>query len=290
MTSPVRVSVIMPCFNHGHFLSEAVASVLDAKRDDVELVVVDDGSTDERTREQVNLLCSQGIRIIRQENKGVGIARNNAILASHGDYIFPLDADDHLRSGWMDRGVQIMDSDLSVGVVYGDAEFFGTLTGLWRPGGIDLERLLHWNYIPVSALYRRSVWEQNVGYDGTMPVQGFEDWDFWLGALEHGWRFEYVPEVFFEYRKAEESMLTRAGGFETKTKEFVAKKHGRLYQEAWLSVIAERQSILTQHESLKWNLRNLRRLLKLRIARNLSRTRSDSSQHHHSERQFHNSA
>ena len=263
MSNACHVSVIIPCFNHGEFLNEAVASVLDAKRDDVEVVVVDDGSTDERTRKEIDLLCGREIKVIRQENKGVGIARNHAILSSHGAYIFPLDADDRLRSEWLDSGVRILDSDPKFGVVYGDAEFFGTQTGRWRVGSLDLQRLLQWNYIPVSALYRRTVWEQNAGYDGAMPMQGLEDWDFWLGALEHGWRFAYIPEVSFEYRKAEESMLTRTAGFELAIKEYVAKKHSRLYREAWLSGLAER-------ESLRWTLHNLRRLLTLRFKRKFS--------------------
>src|ERR1019366_6284284 len=105
MTMSCKVSVIMPCFNHGEFLAEAVASVTEIGRDDVELIVVDDGSTDERTRQEVDKLVAQGIKVIRQENKGVAAARNAGILASQGEFIFPLDADDRLRPGWIDRGI-----------------------------------------------------------------------------------------------------------------------------------------------------------------------------------------
>jgi len=61
MSQRYKVSVIMPCFNHGEFLREAVASVTNVKRDDIELVVVDDGSTDERTRWEIDRLCTLGI-------------------------------------------------------------------------------------------------------------------------------------------------------------------------------------------------------------------------------------
>ena len=80
-----------------------------------------------------------------------------------------------------------------------------------------------------------------------------------------GWEFAYIPDVLFEYRKAEESMLTRACAFEDETKEFVAKKHGQLYREVWLSAVRDRESLLTQRESVKWTVRNLRRLLKARL-------------------------
>ena len=243
MNKSRKVSVVIPCFNHGQFLPEAVASVISAKRDDMELIVVDDGSKDERTHREMDALSANGINVIRQENKGLAGARNAGIAASHGEYIFPLDADDRLRPGWIDRGIQILDSDPRTGVVCGDAEFFGTKSGRWPGGPFDLERLLQRNYIPVSALYRRLIWEQNGGYDGTMPVQGFEDWDLWLSAVEHGWKFAYLPEVFFDYRKANESMLTRAIAFEQETEAFVAKKHGVLYRQAWLAHASERRSV-----------------------------------------------
>jgi glycosyltransferase involved in cell wall biosynthesis len=260
MSERPNMSLVIPCFNHGEFLQEAVGSVTRIGREDIELIVVDDGSTDERTRREMDALRAQGIKVIRQENKGLAAARNAGIHASKGEYIFPLDADNRLRSGWMDRAKEILDSQPEVGVVYGDAQYFGTHKGRWTVGPFDRHRLLHWNFIDASALYRRTVWEQNGGYDGTMPVQGLEDWDFWLGAVERGWEFAYVPEIFFDYRRAEHSMITRTFGFEEQVREFVARKHAPLYRQAWASLATER-------ESLKSTLRSLGRLLKRRLTR-----------------------
>lgn len=264
MTRFCKFSVIMPCFNHGEFLREAVGSVKNSKRKDVELIVVDDGSTDERTRKEMDALRAQGIKVIRQENKGLGAARNAGVVASQGEYLFPLDADDRLRSGWIDRGIGILDSDPNVGVVYGDAQCFGTRTDRWAAGPFDTDRLLHGNFIHASALYRRAVWEQNHGYDGTMPIQGFEDWDFWVGALEHGWRFAYMPEVFFEYRRAEQSMITQALPYEEQVREFVVRKHALLYRQAWLSLVTERRSV-------KGSFHHLCKLLKSRLRQRFDR-------------------
>lgn len=252
MSRQQTISVIMPCFNHGEFLAEAVASVTNAKRDEIELIVVDDGSTDERTIREVNRLRSEGVKVIRQENKGLAGARNAAISASQGKYIFPLDADDRMRSGWIDRAVSILDSEPEVGVVYGDAQFFGIRTDVWPPGKLDPTRLLHYNYIPGSALYRRTLWKENRGYDCTMPVQGYEDWDMWVGALERGWEFVYLPEVFFEYRKAEQSMLTRGLKFKRQVKKFMARKHPRLYR-FWTV------------RYLYWTVRNLYRAVRFQV-------------------------
>jgi glycosyltransferase involved in cell wall biosynthesis len=250
--------VVVPCFNHGAFLPEAVASVVAIRSDVTELIVVDDGSTDERTSREIDELVTQGIRVIRQENRGLAAARNAGILASGGEYILPLDADNRLRPGYIEHGVRILDSNPRVGVVYGDAEYIGMRRGRWHVGPFERTRLLQWNYIDACAVYRRSVWEQNRGYDGTMPVQGLEDWDFWLGALEHGWEFTYVPEIVFDYRVAQQSMITHARAFTAQVEKFTARKRGLLYREAFLELARERDSV-------KLTSRNLRRLLKARF-------------------------
>jgi len=224
-------------------LAEAIGSVKDLKRDDVELFIVDDGSNDERTLKEMNALRAQGTNVIIQENRGLAAARNAGISFSTAEYILPLDADNRLRPGQIEHGIRILDANPQVGIVYGDAEYIGERTGRWTVGPFDRDRLLGWNYIDACAMYRRSVWEANDGYDGTMPVQGYEDWDFWLGALEHGWQFAYVPEVLFDYRVGEVSMITKTYGSESKVEEFVARKHGLLYRQAWLSLVNEQRSV-----------------------------------------------
>jgi glycosyltransferase involved in cell wall biosynthesis len=239
---PPKLSVVMPCFNHGEFIGEAVASVAAARREDLELIVIDDGSTDERTLREMDRLERQGLRVLRQKNGGLASARNAGITAATSEYIVPLDADDRLRTEWIDQGLAILDRQSTVGVVYGDAQCFGTRSYLWRTGPFYAEPLMHANYIHACALFRRSVWEQNGGYDGTMPTQGLEDWDFWLGALERGWEFSYLPAIFFEYRQRCGSMIASANDVHEQIVEFVAKKHGPLYRKRWLILAQERQS------------------------------------------------
>lgn len=260
---------MIPCFNHGEFLPEAVASVTSLRRDDVELIVVDDGSTDEGTRKEMDELTAQGIKVLRQQNRGLAAARNAGILASQGQYILPLDADNRLRPAYIDHAVRILEADPQVGVVYGDAEYFGACAGRWNVGPFDLNKLLHWNYIDACAVHRRVIWEQNSGYDGSMPAQGFEDWDFWLGALEHGWQFAYVPEILFDYRVARQSMTTRAKCFVPQIAKFVGAKHGVLYREAYVQLAQE-------HSSVRLTARNLGRLLKCELRQNFQRNRKQS--------------
>jgi glycosyltransferase involved in cell wall biosynthesis len=255
MTKRIKVSIVIPCFNHGEFLPEAVCSAIAIKRDDIETIVVDDGSTDKRTREVMDALPAQAIKVIRQENKGLAAARNAGIVISRGEYILPLDADNRLRFDYVERGIRILDAKPQVGVVYGDAEYIGMRTGRWHVGSFERDRLLQWNYIDACAMYRRCIWEENRGYDGTMPVQGYEDWDFWLGALEHGWEFAYIPEIFFDYRQSKRSMTTLTFGFESQIEAFVASKHGLLYRQQW-------QQQRREHESVNGICRDIGRLFK----------------------------
>ena len=262
MSKLYNVSVVIPCFNHGEFLWEAVASVTSIKRNDIELIVVDDGATDERTRKEIAALVDRGIKVIRQKNQGLAAARNAGINVSQGEYILPLDADNRIRESYLDHGIRILDNNSQTGIVYGDAEFFGTRTGRWTVGPFQKERLLNWNYIDACAVFRRCIWEQNQGYNGTMPVQGLEDWDFWLGALERGWQFAYVPEILFDYRVSKESMITRTFGFEPQVEEFIAMKHGLLYRQAWRHEVEKRNS-------LKSIFHDLCKLLKFRFTKKL---------------------
>ncbi|HET7258509.1 MAG TPA: glycosyltransferase [Candidatus Acidoferrum sp.] len=271
---PPKVSVIIPCFNHGEFLPEAVASVKATRRDDVEIIVVDDGSTDERTREETDALASQEITLIRKKNGGLASARNAGIALARGEYIFPLDADDHMRPECLDREISVLDANPHVGVVYSDGEFFGARSGRWEIGPFDAEHLLRWNYIACCALYRRLIWEQAGGYDATMPVQGLEDWDLWLSALEHGWEFRYIPLTLFEYRVATESMITRTAGCEAQVANFISRKHGPLYRKAWLQAQSEIKDLKNQLESGTATLRNLRRIAKSRIIKKFKASRA----------------
>jgi glycosyltransferase involved in cell wall biosynthesis len=207
MNHPVTVSVVIPCFNHGQYLPEAVASVEAAGRDDVEMIVVDDGSTDERTLQEMGVLASRGIRVIRQENRGLAAARNAGIRAARGELILPLDSDNRIREAYLVEGVKILREAPDVGVVYGNAEYFGERTGIWEVPPFEFSQLAKANSIDACALYRKSVWESVGGYDETMPWMGWEDWDFWLRVAGRGWGFTHTPAITFDYRVRRGSML-----------------------------------------------------------------------------------
>ncbi|MGQ9661502.1 MAG: glycosyltransferase family 2 protein [Kiritimatiellia bacterium] len=209
--SEIRVSVVIPCFNDGKYLLEAVASVERCGRSDAEIIIVDDGSTDPMTLQVFESLERRTLCVFHHsQQRGLAHARNTGVRHAQGLYILPLDADNRIRPAYLNLGIQILDACPDVGVVYGDRDFFGAVEGKNTVGEFDLAKLLlEQNYIDACALYRKHVWEQCGGYDPNMPIQGLEDWDFWLSVVEKGWKFHYIPEVLFDYRKRSDSMVQK---------------------------------------------------------------------------------
>lgn len=206
---PVDLSVVIPCFELGELLVEAVASVERSAAAPRELIVVDDGSRQPRTLEVLAALRERGYRVVSQPNSGLAAARNRGIGEARGRYILPLDADNRLAPGFIAAAVRVLDSQPEIGVVYGDRLDFGARSGRQRIPEVDLPELLWANSIDACAVYRREIWESCGGYDAGAAV--WEDWELWVSAAERGWRFHRLPEVAFEYRVRPGSMLDLAG-------------------------------------------------------------------------------
>ncbi len=203
-----KVSVVITCFNLGEYLPEALDSIsLYVGPAEVEVIIVNAGSTDGRTVEVLAGLDRSRYTIVDQANMGLANARNNGIARANGTYIMSRDADNRIRPEFLERSIEILDNGPEVGVVFGDHMYFGAREGRRKVGAYGFERLVRMNYIDACACYRRSVWEQVGGYDEHMPHMGWEDWDFWLRCSVAGVTFRYVEEVFFDYRVREGSMI-----------------------------------------------------------------------------------
>jgi glycosyltransferase involved in cell wall biosynthesis len=200
-----KVSVIIPCYNQGAYLDEAVNSVLAQTFQDYEIIIINDGSTDESTNLLLADFSRPRTRVIHTANQGLATARNTGIHMSRGSFILPLDADDRIGSEYLEKAVAILDSGPEIGIVYCKAETFGARTGPWHAADFSLPQMLLGNLIFCSALFRREDWQQTKGYDPEMKA-GWEDWDFWLSLLELGCQAYRIPEVLFFYRIKEVSM------------------------------------------------------------------------------------
>jgi len=202
----IQVSVIIPCFNHGHYIDEAVDSVLSQSFRDFEIIIINDGSTDESTNKLLSDYRKEKTRVIHTSNQGLPAARNNGIKEAKGTYILPLDADDRIGETYLEQAVKILESSPQTGIVYCRANYFGAKNSEWILPDFSLEEMLINNIIFCSALFRRSDWQQVGGYDPAM-VYGWEDYDFWLSLIELGRKVKRIPEVLFYYRVNDDSML-----------------------------------------------------------------------------------
>lgn len=203
--SPPLVSVVIPCYNQGGFLAEAIASVRRQTFGSFEIVVVDDGSTEPQTLSTFTQLSPQDCKVLHTTNRGLAAARNHGILHSSGKYILPLDADDRIAPGYLEAAVTLLENDDRIGIVYPVVEFFGERSGVWRQSEFSATRLLYENMIVASAVFRRADWERVGGYREDMRF-GWEDWEFWLSLVESGCGVVKLPEVMFYYRIRRDSM------------------------------------------------------------------------------------
>jgi len=201
-----KVSVIIPCYNHGEYLDEAVESVLAQTFRDVEIIITNDGSTDEKTIYKLENYNRPNTRVIHTSNQGLSMARNNGIREACGEFILPLDADDKVASTYLEKAVAILDSRPKTGIVYCLADCFGAQQGRWPIPDYSSRGMLLTNLIFCCSLFRKSSWEQTGGYNPNMS-KGWEDWDFWLSLIELGCDVHRIPETLFFYRVAPESMV-----------------------------------------------------------------------------------
>ena len=198
------ISVIIPAYNHARYLAEAIDSVLAQTYAPLEIIVVDDGSTDDTPA--VAASYGDRIRYIRQENAGVGAARNRGIAVARGEYLALLDSDDIWLPEKLEREIALFDADPQLGFVHCGVEKFDesgqtsiSMTGAEGWIATDLLRLDREVIAALGScpIVPKRVAEEVGGYDARLPPS--EDWDFcYRVALRY--RAGFVPMVLVRYR------------------------------------------------------------------------------------------
>lgn len=232
----VQVSVIIPVFNtKEEYLKEAIESVLAQTFLDWELVIVDDGST--QNTNFLKTFSNPKVKIIRQENQGPAVARNNGIKLAQGKYILPLDSDDKIHPEYIEKAFNILENNTEIGIVYCDAELFGEKSGKWKLDEYKFPNILWKNVIFCSAMYKKSDWEKIGGYKKEMDL-GYEDWEFWISLIEKGIKIYKLPEVLFYYRINNDSRSNQAKKFlnYVKLNKKIINFHKELYKRNFPTV------------------------------------------------------
>ena len=199
-----KVSLIVPCYNMGNFLDETINSALESTFQDFEIVIVNDGSTDDYTNKLLSNYNKPKTKVIHTKNKGLVSARNTALANSTGEYILPLDADDRISPQYIQLAVEHFDSHPNTGIVYCIAERFGEKTGIWEFPEFNIEKMLYQNLIFNCSFFRRKDIDTIGGYSTKMEYH-YEDWDLWLSILELGRDVYRIPAIHHYYRVHKES-------------------------------------------------------------------------------------
>lgn len=225
------ISVVITCYNYGRYLRECVQSALSQSLRSYELIIVNDGSTDdsqEIAESLVKQFPSKAIKIVRQPNSGKpAVARNNGISQAMGKYILCLDADDKISPGFLLECARTLESNPGVSIAYPDQQNFGDATGFEPHPEYDFTTLTRFNYICLPAVFPKKAWEIIGGFSTDV---GYEDWDFWISCGERGFYGKRVPGAVLWYRKHSSGQYSRDRAVDQKIKAQIVLNHAALYR------------------------------------------------------------
>ena len=208
------VSIVVPCFNGGRFLDDLMASLSQQTLRDFEIVIVDDGSTDELTLRKLAALEGQA-RVIRQENRGLPAARNAGIREARADIVFPLDCDDTVEPTFLAETVPtLQDASPDVAMIVTHIRYVGAETRV-IPRYFNRFDLLFTNTSSNALVFRKEAWRAVGEYDETMR-QGYEDWEFNLRLAEAGYHGIEVAKPLYNYRIASADSPSMLQGIQAK--------------------------------------------------------------------------
>lgn len=198
------VSVIVPSYNMAHFLPQAVQSALDQNYPDVEVQIIDDGSTDNTPEVVRQWEGNPRVRVHRQVNGGLSHARNQGIALTRGPFIALLDADDLWVPQKLAMQIALFQDRPEVGVVYsgyqridGEGQPLSTEPTTMHRGRVSAALLIE-NFLPASSVVvRRECFERHGGFD--VALRTGEDYDMWLRLSAH-YEFDFIAERATRYR------------------------------------------------------------------------------------------
>jgi len=193
------ISIIIPVYNHALIIRKSLATIFDQTYRPLEIIIVNDGSTDsfKACKDKILASCEAqdcddelSLKIINQENKGAASARNIGFKESKGDFVIFWDADTMGNSLMIEKMFQTLQKHKEVSYVYSKYKFgFKTM----KSQVFNSDDLKKYNYIDTTSLIRR---EDFVGFDETL--KRFQDWDVWLTLLEKNKKGIFIPEILFK--------------------------------------------------------------------------------------------
>lgn len=277
-----RASVVIPCYNHGRFVREAVDSALRQQDAQIDVVVIDDGSDDGLTPQACDACASDRVRVIHQPNAGLPEARNVGVRATDAPLIAFLDADDWLEPWFVKDLAEAIereggvDGGQDVSHAYGQQRLAELGHGTWRVPDWDPLLMMITNIHPPCTLVRRSAWEAVGGFDPTMR-DGYEDWDFWLRLIERGYRGVRVRHPVYVWRRhSPQTMIDHAVAMHEELVRRITAAHKDLYARHATELIV-RMSVMLRDANANWIDENHEPIVIRDMKRLIERQQKDSA-------------
>jgi len=229
----IDFSVIIPCFNSGETLERTVASVLSQTLKNIEIIIINDASTDEQTIKKIKELERYVSVIYLDKNGGLSNARNTGIKASSSEYVLCLDSDDFIEDVYLEKAKEIFDSNNQIGVVSPSVQTFGEMETSWTPKkSFSVDEILSLNQVPVASCVRKTLYNDVGGYDTNL--RAYEDWEFWIRVFtsDANWKNVVLKDKLFYYNVHGDSMqhsMTRDRMLEVLT--IIFNKHEEFYKK-----------------------------------------------------------
>ncbi|WP_413165795.1 glycosyltransferase family 2 protein [Capilliphycus salinus ALCB114379] len=199
----INLSVIVICQNQWEFLWDAIASVEACLENVDEILIVTSLFLNPDEEEFLNYLSDRGYIICQfDDNFNLANLLNSSIQKATGKYIFPLLAQNTIDSNHLIDAVEILDKIPEIGVVYGDIKLFGESekNRIQSLPDFSVVQLIRENFINLSSLFRKQVWEDCGGFDVNIPTQTGYEWEFWLSVADKNWEFFHLSEVLLNQR------------------------------------------------------------------------------------------
>jgi GT2 family glycosyltransferase/glycosyltransferase involved in cell wall biosynthesis/SAM-dependent methyltransferase len=233
---PTDVSVIVPLYNYAHYVTEALESVRRQTVEDLDLVIVDDRSTDSSLQVALDWTQRNASRfnriVVMRNHRNAGLARSRNVGFDNAEtpFVLPLDADNRLLPHCAERMLATLRSSRAA-FAYPKIQCFGDSKHVIGDEAFSPVRFSGGNYVDAMALISKWAWAAVGGYAHIQS--GWEDYDFWCRCVEHGFWGLQVPEVLAEYRVHKKSMLsTQTDRHENKLKLIRDLNAGH----SWLSI------------------------------------------------------
>lgn len=199
-----KVSVIIPCYNYGRFLGWCLNSVFNQTYTNYEVIVVDDGSTDQ-TRDVICNFRSRIKSVVNKQNCGCGVARNQGLKLAKGDLCLFLDADDYLEPFYLEKAVPAL-LNSGAGVVY--CSFYKIFPNrercLFLTKPYKREELLKQNFMAITSLTRTELVKKVGGFDNRILIQ---DYDLWLRITHIAQAVGILEPLFYQLLHGDNTSL-----------------------------------------------------------------------------------